>query len=97
MRYKYWFKRNFSIFENPGQELRFIPLRHPKELYNIHRRPFTFSIKGREDVFKYLCILLLLTAAVVLPFLCAHSGISTQEYRNTTYAAHVYFGICKKV
>jgi len=90
MKYKYWFRQNFHIFDQQVQKLRFIPLRHPKELYNIHRRPFTFSIKGREDIFKYLCILLLCITAISLPFLCSRSGISTQEYHNTTYAAQVY-------
>ena len=90
MKYRYWFKQYFSIFENQVQKLRFISLRHPKELYNIHRRPFTFSIKGREDIFKYLCILLLFITAVVLPFLSTRSGVSTQEYHNTAYAAQIY-------
>jgi hypothetical protein len=90
MWYKYWLRRNFAIFENQVQELRFIPLRHPKELYSVHRRPFTFSIKGREDIFKYLSILILIMAAFALPFLSTRSGVSTQEYHNITYAAQVY-------
>ncbi|MDR2867996.1 MAG: hypothetical protein LBV46_00440 [Bacteroidales bacterium] len=87
---KKYIRTNRSIFEDKVTRLHFIPLTHKSEKYKIYKQQFSFSVKSKEDILKYVCITLLMLMLYFLPFLAHKSGISEQEYQNTQHAAEIY-------
>lgn len=84
-----WFYPH-HIFEDEPMEFRFVPLRQRRERYDIKKHFLTFSIKTKDDVFKYGFFLLMIAFVFLMPYLSRNVGVSTREWNQNAYSEAVY-------
>ncbi|MBR4536407.1 MAG: hypothetical protein IKO62_07120 [Bacteroidales bacterium] len=100
---KYWWKKvcvlmreifhwfyPYHIFEEEPMEFRFVNIRRPKVRYDIKRHFLSFSIKSKDDGFKYAFFILILTLLFVMPYFSRNVGVSTREWQQNEYSEAVY-------
>lgn len=79
-----------QLFGNQVMHLHFVPLRHKQEKYDIRKHYFTFSIKNKNDVYKYLFYLIMLASLVILPMMSLKIGITNSELKYYDISQTVY-------
>lgn len=85
----HWFYP-YNIFEEEPMDFRFVNIRRPKVRYEIHHNFFSFSIKTKDDGFKYGFFILMLALLFVMPYLSRNVGISMREWQQNEYSEAVY-------
>ncbi|MBQ7489721.1 MAG: phospholipid carrier-dependent glycosyltransferase [Bacteroidales bacterium] len=81
-----------QIYDDPPMELHFDKLRQPKRVYDIRKKYFTFSIKSKDDIYKYLFYLLMLMLLIVLPYASIQTGISDIEWEQVKHIESINAG-----
>lgn len=85
----HWFYP-YPIFEEEPMEFRFVNIRRPKVRYDIRHKFFSFTIKTKDDGFKYAFFILILALLFLMPYLSRNVGISTREWQQNEYSEAVY-------
>jgi hypothetical protein len=85
--FKYFSRRHLG---DDVMHIRFAQLHQPKLKYDIRKKFFTFSIKTKDDLFKYLFVALMLVLAVYMPWKSTDLGISDMEIQHMQYAEAYY-------
>lgn len=80
----------YQIFEEEPMEFRFVNIRRPKMRYEIKKRFLSFTIKSKDDGFKYAFFLLILALMFLMPYFSRNVGISTREWQQNEYSEAVY-------
>lgn len=80
----------YRIFEEEPMEFRFVNIRRPKVRYEIRRRFFSFTIKSKDDGFKYAFFILILALLFLMPYFSRNVGVSTREWQQNEYSEAVY-------
>ena len=60
-----------------------------KKKYDIRKKYFTLSIKGKDDIYKYGFLLLILLFFFLLPYWSLNAGISDHEWQRAALAQQV--------
>ncbi len=82
-----------QVYDDPPMELHFDQLRHKKLVYDIRKKYFTFSIKSKDDIYKYLFYLLILLLLFLLPYAASRqTGISDCEWEQVKYIESIHAG-----
>ena len=71
-------------------EFRFVNIRRPKVRYDIKKHFLSFSIKSKDDGFKYAFFILILTLLFLMPYFSRNVGVSTREWQQNEYSEAVY-------
>lgn len=79
----------YHIFEEEPMEFNFVRLQK-KERYDIKKHFLSFSIKTKDDVFKYGFFILILSFFFLMPYLSRNVGISSREWQQNEYSEAVY-------
>ena len=85
----HWFYP-YHIFEEEPMEFRFVNIRRPKVRYDIRHKFFSFTIKSKDDGFKYAFFILILALLFLMPYFSRNVGISTREWQQNEYSEAVY-------
>lgn len=85
----HWFYPR-NIFEEEPMEFRFVRIRQRKLRYDIKKNFFTFSVKTKDDGFKYGFFLLIIALLFLMPYLSRNVGVSTREWQQNEYSEAVY-------
>ena len=85
----HWFYP-YPIFEEEPMEFRFVNIRRPKVRYDIKHNFFSFTIKTKDDGFKYAFFILMLALLFLMPYFSRNVGISTREWQQNEYSEAVY-------
>lgn len=85
----HWFYP-YPIFEEEPMEFRFVNIRRPKVRYDIKHSFFSFTIKTKDDGFKYAFFIFILALLFLMPSLSRNVGISTREWQQNEYSEAVY-------
>jgi hypothetical protein len=85
----HWFYP-YHIFEEEPMEFHFVNIRRPKDRYDIRQRFFSFTIKTKDDGFKYAFFILMLALLFLMPYFSRNVGISTREWQQNEYSEAVY-------
>ncbi|MBO4654821.1 MAG: hypothetical protein J5644_04690 [Bacteroidales bacterium] len=85
----HWFYP-YQIFEEEPMEFRFVHLRRPKVRYETRHNFFSFTIKTKDDGFKYAFFVLMLALLFLMPYFSRNVGISTREWQQNEYSEAVY-------
>lgn len=85
----HWFYP-YHIFEEEPMEFRFVKIRRPKVRYETRHSFFSFTIKSKDDGFKYAFFLLMLALLFLMPYFSRNVGISTREWQQGAYSEAVY-------
>ena len=85
----HWFYP-YHIFEEEPMEFRFVNIRRPKVRYDIKHNFFSFTIKTKDDGFKYAFFILMLALLFLMPYFSRNVGISTREWQQNEYSEAVY-------
>lgn len=85
-----YFSRRQSVIGDDVMHIRFAQIKQPKLKYDIRKKFFTFSIKTKDDLFKYLFVALMLILAVYMPWKSTDLGISDMEVQHLQYAEAYY-------
>lgn len=80
----------YHIFEEEPMEFRFVNIRRPKVRYDIKKHFLSFSIKSKDDGFKYAFFILILTLLFLMPYFSRNVGVSTREWQQNEYSEAVY-------
>lgn len=80
----------YRIFEAEPMKFRFVKVYRPKVRYEIKQKFFSFSIKSKDDIFKYAFFILMLVLLFVIPYFGRNVGISTREWMQNEYSEAVY-------
>ena len=80
----------YQIFEEEPMEFRFVNIRRPKVRYEIKRQFLSFTIKSKDDGFKYAFFILTLALLFLMPYLSRNVGVSTREWQQNEYSEAVY-------
>lgn len=80
----------YQIFEEEPMEFHFVNIRRPKVRYEIRQRFFSFTIKSKDDGFKYAYFILILALLFLMPYLSRNVGVSTREWQQNEYSEAVY-------
>lgn len=80
----------YRIFEEEPMEFRFVNIRRPKMRYNIKKNFLSFTIKSKDDGFKYAFFLLMLALFFLMPYFSRNVGVSTREWQQNEYSEAVY-------
>lgn len=80
----------YRIFEAEPMKFRFVKVYRPKMRYEIKQKFFSFSIKSKDDIFKYAFFILMLVLLFVIPYFGRNVGISTREWMQNEYSEAVY-------
>ncbi|MCQ2279704.1 MAG: hypothetical protein MJZ49_02750 [Bacteroidales bacterium] len=88
---KYRILYPLNVFENEVEDIRMSNenIRRYK-IQHLRKAFFSISIKGKDDVFKYLYYLLILVLIVLLPFAALRNGISEKEVEQHHRAELLY-------
>ena len=78
------------IFNSEVMHLRFIKFKTKKIRYDISKHYYTFSLKNKDDVYKYIFSLLMLFIMFLFPFMSKDVGLSSDEIRKNENAKAVY-------
>lgn len=79
-----------AIFEKEPMEFHFAKVRTPKLRYDIRKNFLNFSIKSKDDGFKYCFFILMLVLLFVMPSLTRNVGVSPREWQQNEYSEAVY-------
>lgn len=85
----HWFYP-YHIFEEEPMEFHFVNIRRPKVRYETRHSFFSFTIKSKDDGFKYAFFLLMLALLFLMPYFSRNVGISTREWQQGEYSEAVY-------
>jgi hypothetical protein len=85
----HWFYP-YRIFEEEPMEFHFVNIRRPKVRYEIRHKFFSFTIKTKDDGFKYAFFILMLALLFLMPYFSRNVGISTREWQQNEYSEAVY-------
>ena len=80
----------YQIFEEEPMEFRFVNIRRPKVRYDIRHHFFSFTIKTKDDGFKYAFFILILALLFLMPYFSRNVGVSTREWQQNEYSEAVY-------
>lgn len=78
------------IFNSEVMHLRFIKLKTKKIRYDISKHYYTFSLKNKDDIYKYIFSFLMLFLLFLIPFMSKDVGLSADEIRKNENAKAVY-------
>ncbi|MCQ2286027.1 MAG: hypothetical protein MJZ76_04030 [Bacteroidales bacterium] len=70
-----------QVYDDPPMKLQFAEVRPPKRVYDIRKKYFTFSIKSKDDIYKYLFYFFILFLLFLMPLASKDAGISDQEWQ----------------
>lgn len=62
---------------------------HKKKKYDIRKKYFTLSIKGKDDIYKYGSLLLVSLFLFLLPYWSLNAGISDHEWQRATLVQQI--------
>lgn len=79
-----------NLFDDNVWTIRFSRDNQQKIRYQIEKSQFTLELKTRDDVFKYLWMILLVSALIGMLVLCRHIGISDREVAQHEYSELLY-------
>lgn len=79
----------YHIFEEEPMEFNFVRIQK-KERYDIKKHFLSFSIKSKDDVFKYGFFIMIIAFFFLMPYLSRNVGISTREWDQNEYSEAVY-------
>jgi hypothetical protein len=79
-----------QLFGNQVMDLRFVPLGRTHQKYDISKHYFTFYIKSKNDIYKYLFYIIMLTALVLLPVMSLKIGVTNSELKHYDIAKKVF-------
>ena len=85
----HWFYP-YQIFEEEPMEFRFVNIRRPKVRYDIKKHFLSFTIKSKDDGFKYAFFILILALLFLMPYFSRNVGVSTREWQQNEYSEAVY-------
>ena len=85
----HWFYP-YHIFEEEPMEFRFVNIRRPKVRYDIKKHFLSFTIKSKDDGFKYAFFILILALLFLMPYFSRNVGVSTREWQQNEYSEAVY-------
>lgn len=80
----------YQIFEEEPMEFRFVNIRRPKMRYDIKKHFLSFTIKSKDDGFKYAFFILMLALFFLMPYFSRNVGVSTREWQQNEYSEAVY-------
>ena len=84
-------KYSQNVFERDILDIRMSEERiQTNALKKFRKDFFTFAIKTKDDIFKYLFYILILVLLVVLPILSSEVGVSQTEIRDQQQAELFY-------
>ena len=81
-----------QVYDDPPMHIHFDKLRQPKRVYDLRKRYFTFSIKNKDDLYKYLFYALMLFLIFILPYSSVRTGISDNEWQTVQYVSSMECG-----
>ncbi|MEG1556417.1 MAG: hypothetical protein RR356_06810 [Bacteroidales bacterium] len=79
-----------SIFKNEVMNLHFQKTSGKKLHYTIHQPDLTFSLKSKDDIYKYLYATLMMAFLLIMPFMSIKVGISDREITQNNYSEAIY-------
>lgn len=85
----HWFYPH-NIAKDEPMEFRFVRIRQRKVRYDIKKEFLTFSVKTKDDGFKYSFFFLMLALLFLMPYLSRNVGVSTREWQQNEYSEAVY-------
>lgn len=79
-----------ELFDDDIWEIR-LSKNHQRDIkYSVQRKLFSFSLKSRDDVYKYLMLISMMVMLLVMLMMSRHVGISTRELEQHHYSELVY-------
>ena len=81
----------FRIFDAEPMEFHFARFRKKEKVrYDIRKHFLSFSIKTKDDGFKYAFFFLLIALVFMMMYLCRDVGVSPREWQQNEYSEALY-------